>query len=474
MQLNQRILSGRYQLLEVVGQGGMATVYKAKDLTLNRTVAVKILNPELTHEEEFIQRFIWEAKATGRLSHENIVSVYDIKNENQTYFMVMEFVDGITLKELIQREGKLPVEKVISIGIQICDALAHAHQQGIIHRDIKPQNIICTTDQQYRITDFGISRFIKDSSKLTKTGNVVGSVYYFSPEQAQGKSVDITSDLYSFGVVLYEMVTGQPPYDAPEKVAIALKHIHDEIPNPKELNPDLPEALAQLIKKAMAKQPQDRFRSAIEMKKELEQIKASLQSTQPTTTVSTPKTPTPEKTQTTHHRAKIIWGITTVASVVLFSLFYAFYAEAKFFSKPTTTPTEKKEEQKTVTKPTSVKNQPSTALNKQPQQPKKAKPKPKKPKHEKHSTKPKDYIIVVGSFQQKENAKRLLTKLKENGFKASIRESTVFGNTLYRVIGGEFHTHHEAEKELNKIKHSGIEGTNEAVIVDLTKTKKHK
>lgn len=466
--LSQTILAERYQLLEVVGQGGMATVYKAKDLVLNRIVAIKILDPQRTHEKELIQRFLWEAKATGRLSHENIVNIYDIKNENQTYFMVMEYVDGITLKELIQQEGKLSTEKAIQIAIKICDALTHAHQNGIIHRDIKPQNIICTADHQYRITDFGISRFIQDPSNLTKTGNVVGTVHYVSPEQAQGKPVDITTDLYSLGVVLYEMVIGQPPYDAPEQIAIALMHIHHNIPNPKERNPELPNALAELIQKAMAKQASDRFQSAEEMKEKLEQIQTMIYA-------NTSDSNSSQQTKA-NQRAKKIWGITTVVSVLFLTLFFTFYAEAKFFQKqPTNEKKEMPEQTLPLPKQSPTEKHPAPS-NQQPKQPdlpnKEKKDEPTDQPVQQSPPQTTNYIIVVGSFQQQEHANRLMKNLNQQGFRTTIQTSTVFGSRLYRVVAGEFSSIIEAEQHLKQIKQSGIEGTQNAVLVDMTAIKK--
>lgn len=471
MRLNQNILAQRYQLLETIGNGGMATVYKAKDLALNRIVAVKVMNPELTHEKEFIQRFTWEAKATGSLSHENIVSIYDVGNDQRTYYMVMEYVDGITLKELIHQKGKIPPDEAIDIASQICDALAHAHQNQIIHRDIKPQNIMCSADGHYRITDFGIARLTRSSSNLTKTGIVMGSVHYFSPEQAQGKQVDFTTDLYSLGVVLYEMVTGRPPYDAPEHIAVALMHIQSEIPHPKEHNPDLPDALIDIIKKAMAKQPKDRFRSAMEMKQALQSIKTN---TPPVMQTDEPFTTPPAAQKTKKRIPKIVWGITTFASILLITLFGYSYAEANFFKKES--PTSKMqdlEEPITHTNPPSPVQPEKPVIKEEPPVHKKEKkPQQENKPHEKKSAKKGDFIIFIGSFEQKENAERLSKRLNEKGIQTNIQQSIVFGKTMHRVIGGEFESRQEAEQQLDKIKQSGIKGTSDAIIVNLNELKK--
>lgn len=479
MLLNQNLLSERYQLLEIIGQGGMATVYKARDLTLNRLVAIKVMNPELTREKEFIQRFIWEAKATGSLSHKNIVSIYDAGSENQTYYMVMEYVDGITLKELIQQKGIIPVDEAIAIASQICDALDHAHQNDIIHRDIKPQNIMCSADGYYRITDFGISRLTRSSSKLTKTGLVMGSVHYFSPEQAQGKPVDHTTDLYSLGVVLYEMLTGQLPYDASEQIAVALMHIQQKIPNPQDQNPDIPDALCKLIEKAMAKNPKNRFQSALEMKEALQSLHTKSLVNQPETKQETSitsqqtstKKPVPKK-----RNPKIVWGTVSAVVAVFITLFLYSIAEANFFKEQTVEPSASKHlDIETSQAPPIAEEEKPIVEDEKNDKPKQEKPKTdKQPEHKKEKPKPKkgDFIIVIGSFTERENAERLSKQLDEKGFQTTIQKSIVFGQTMHRVIGGEFETKAEAEQQLEQMKQSGIKGTQNAIIIKLEKTKK--
>ncbi|OYD07565.1 protein kinase domain-containing protein [Paludifilum halophilum] len=261
-------LGGRYQIIERVGGGGMAVVYKAKDLILERYVAVKVMNQSLSHDEGFIRRFNREAKAAGSLSHPNVVNVYDVGCEQSTHYMVMEYIEGESLMERILDRGRIPAEEAVKIAEQVCEGLAHAHENGIVHRDIKPHNIMATRDGRYKLTDFGISR-LSNSSTITQTGSVMGSVHYFSPEQAQGHEIGQGSDIYSMGIVLYEMVTGRLPFDGEEAVAIALKHLKESVPDPREINPDIPEGICQIIFRAMEKDVHRRFHSVREMKEAL-------------------------------------------------------------------------------------------------------------------------------------------------------------------------------------------------------------
>lgn len=271
--LQGKKIAGRYLLQSVLGNGGMATVYRARDMVIDRAVAVKVMNEKLGDDEEFVKRFILEARANGRLSQANIVNVYDAGNEGRTFYMVMELIDGITLKELIERKGgKLTEREAVSAAMQICEGLAHAHQNGVIHRDVKPHNIMCTTDGKFKIADFGIARFSEKAISITKTGTVMGSIHYFSPEQATGSHVSYPSDLYSLGIVLYEMVTGELPFDAPENLEIAFKHLNEPPPNPKEKNPEISDELCQIILKALQKKPEDRFQSAKEMRQALQTL----------------------------------------------------------------------------------------------------------------------------------------------------------------------------------------------------------
>ncbi|MBA4541891.1 MULTISPECIES: protein kinase [Thermoactinomyces] len=263
-------LAGRYEILHLLGGGGMAVVYKAKDLLLDRFVAVKVMNDSLGHDPDFVRRFIREAKAAGSLSHANVVSIYDVGREGDIFYMVMECVEGPSLIEVIRKEGTLTPEKTVMIASQICDALAHAHKNGIIHRDIKPHNILVSPDELYKVTDFGIS-YTPRASTITQKGYVMGSAHYFSPEQASGGEIHFSSDLYSLGIVIYEMLTGSVPFDGESSISVALKHIHDPVPDPRELNPRIPEELCQVIMKALEKDPLKRYQTAQEMKQALQQ-----------------------------------------------------------------------------------------------------------------------------------------------------------------------------------------------------------
>ena len=268
MDLIGRYIAGRYEMLEKVGNGGMATVYKAKDRVLNRFVAVKVLKEEFTTDEEFIRRFNIEAQSAAGLTHPNIVSVYDVGHEDEIHFIVMELIQGKTLKEIIKEEGTLPWKWSVNIAIQIASALEAAHKNNIVHRDIKPHNIIITEDGVAKVTDFGIAKAVSNST-ITAFGTTIGSVHYFSPEHARGGFTDAKSDLYSLGIVMYEMLTGRVPFDADTPVSIALKHMQEKPVEPIKLNPSIPFALNQIIVKAMQKDPAARYQSATEMLKDL-------------------------------------------------------------------------------------------------------------------------------------------------------------------------------------------------------------
>ena len=265
MILEGKILGNRYEIIEKVGNGGMATVYRAEDKILKRNVAVKVLKDEFTTDEEFIKRFEIEAQSAARLTHPNIVSIYDVGSENNLYYIVMELIRGKTLKEIIMEErGPLPWKWSINVAIQIASALEMAHRNNIIHRDIKPHNIIITEDGIAKVTDFGIAKAVSNST-ITAFGTTIGSVHYFSPEHARGGYTDAKSDLYSLGVVMYEMVTGRVPFDADTPVSVALKHMQEEPQEPIEINPNLPSAVNRIIMKALKKDTTLRYQSATDM-----------------------------------------------------------------------------------------------------------------------------------------------------------------------------------------------------------------
>ncbi len=264
-----RLLGNRYKLLENVGEGGMARVYRGMDTKLNRLVAVKVLYEQFANDPDFLRRFKQEAKAAAKLSHPNIVNIYDEGEEDDVHYIIMEYVDGYTLKDLILRDSRLKPEEAVQIAIQICDALAHAHSQNVIHRDIKPQNIILTGEGRVKVTDFGIARAAADTT-ITYGRSLLGSVYYSSPEQARGNCTDPKSDLYSLGVLLYEMLTGVVPFSGESPISIALKHLQEDVVPPGNLVPDLPAVLEDVILKAMRKERQLRYNNALELRNDLE------------------------------------------------------------------------------------------------------------------------------------------------------------------------------------------------------------
>ncbi|SHH51573.1 Stk1 family PASTA domain-containing Ser/Thr kinase [Clostridium intestinale] len=266
------ILGDRYELQEKIGEGGMSLVYKARDKKLNRFIAVKILKHEFIDNEDIVDKFKKEATAIANLNDPYIVNVLDVGSQDDYNYIVMEYVKGKTLKELIREKGRIPYDLALNFSTQIAKALDCAHKNNIIHRDIKPQNILVTEEGSLKVTDFGIAKST-NSSTITNTSNVIGSAHYFSPEQAKGNYIDSRTDLYSLGVVIYEMVTGRVPFDADSPVSVALKHIQEEVVPPKNINSAVPESLNKLILKAMEKEQIKRYQSAKEMIVDLDKIK---------------------------------------------------------------------------------------------------------------------------------------------------------------------------------------------------------
>lgn len=266
------VLGNRYEIVEKIGEGGMALVYKAKCNLLNRYVAVKILREEFTKDEKFIENFRRESQAAASLSHPGIVGMYDVGvQDDNIHYIVMEYVEGETLSKIIKEEGKLSIIRAVDIAKQIALALEHAHKNHIIHRDIKPHNILITYDWKIKVADFGIAKAVT-SSTITNSEDVIGSVHYFSPEQARGGYVDDKSDIYSLGIVLYEMVTGSVPFQADSPISIALKHINDEIKPPSSINDEIPKSLESIILKATQKNQVRRYKSAREFYIDLEKV----------------------------------------------------------------------------------------------------------------------------------------------------------------------------------------------------------
>ena len=266
-----RLLDGRYEILEAIGFGGMAVVYKARCHRLNRLVAIKILKDELSKDEEFRNRFHAESQAVAKLNHPNIMSVHDVSTHEGTDYIVMELIDGITLKQYMEKKGTLNWKETLHFAMQIAKALEHAHSQGIVHRDIKPHNVMVLKNGSAKVTDFGIARLMSQSNTLTK--EALGSVHYISPEQAKGGRVDNRSDLYSLGVVMYEMMTGRAPYDGDSPVAVAIQHINGGAVMPSVLNPNIPGGLEQIIMKCMATDPGQRYNSATALLYDLEELR---------------------------------------------------------------------------------------------------------------------------------------------------------------------------------------------------------
>lgn len=270
-----RQLGGRYEVLGRIGGGGMALVYKAHDILLNRYVAVKVLRQQYVNDEEFIRRFRREAQSAASLSHPNIVSIYDVGQELEVHYIVMEYVEGVTLNDVIKERAPLQVEEAVHFASQICDALDHAHVNQIIHRDIKPHNILIGKNGRVKVTDFGIARAASASS-ITQTGSVVGSVHYFSPEHAKGTATGAKSDLYSLGIVLYQMLTAKLPFIGESPISVALKHLQETIVEPRKVNPLIPQSVENIILKAVRKNQEERYQSAKEMQADLETSLTSL------------------------------------------------------------------------------------------------------------------------------------------------------------------------------------------------------
>ena len=263
------MINDRYQIIRMIGEGGMANVYLAHDTILDRDVAVKILRGDLANDEKFVRRFQREAIAASSLSHPNIVEMYDVGEDDGKYFIVMEYVEGKTLKSLIKKRGALTIPEVIDIMLQLTSGIACAHDSYIIHRDIKPQNVLILDDGRVKITDFGIAMAL-NSNELTQTNSVMGSVHYLPPEQASGSGSTIKSDIYSLGILMYELLTGKVPFKGENAVEIAIKQMKEQIPSVHEYNPEIPQSIENIVLRACAKNPKNRYDSVVEMHNDLE------------------------------------------------------------------------------------------------------------------------------------------------------------------------------------------------------------
>ena len=256
------LIADRYEIIEKIGSGGMSDVYRARCHKLNRFVAIKVLKQEFSEDENFVSKFRIEAQSVAGLTHANIVNVYDVGDEAGIYYIVMELVEGITLKNYIDKKGKLVPKEAVSIAIQVAQGIEAAHNHGIVHRDIKPQNIIISREGKVKVTDFGIARA---ASSNTINSNVMGSVHYISPEQARGGYSDYKSDIYSFGIMLFEMLTGRVPFEGDTTVSIALKHIQEEVPSVRDVDDTIPIAVSQIVEKCTRKRKENRYDSATEL-----------------------------------------------------------------------------------------------------------------------------------------------------------------------------------------------------------------
>jgi hypothetical protein len=321
------VIAGRYELLELVGSGGMSSVWRSHDRLLDRTVAIKVLHEQFASDEEYVERFRREARSVAQLSHPNIVTVIDRGEDQSRQFIVFEFVEGENLKQLIRRTGPLPVRDAVQMALQMARALSFAHGRGLVHRDVKPQNVLLNDDGQAKMTDFGIARSV-DVQGVTITGTVLGTSEYISPEQARGEQVNALSDVYSLGVVLYELLTGSVPFRGENFVAIALKHVHEPAPDVLELRPETPPRVAMAVERAMAKNPADRFQSMGELCSELE---ASLHDLDPAseeaTMIARPAgRPEPRRRAERRKRRRggFLWPIAAVLGVFAVSALAAF------------------------------------------------------------------------------------------------------------------------------------------------------
>jgi serine/threonine-protein kinase len=291
------LIAGRYELEELVGSGGMSSVYRAHDRLLERSVALKILHEQFTRDDDYVERFRREARAVAQLTHPNIVTVIDRGEQDGRQFIVFEYVDGLNLKELVEQEGPLSPRDAIELALQVARGLAFAHEQGLVHRDVKPQNVLIDADGRAKVTDFGIARSL-DVDGMTITGTIMGTSNYIAPEQARGQAVDEQTDVYSLGCVLYELLAGEVPFDGDNFVAVAMRHVNEAVPSVREIRPDVSPRLDWAIQQAMAKVPEERFESMDDFAAELEACDVELDGGVGATVIApvrSPRSPRPKR-----------------------------------------------------------------------------------------------------------------------------------------------------------------------------------
>ena len=314
------VIAGRFELVELIGKGGMSSVYKAQDRLLDRMVAIKILHPHFTEDEEYVERFRREARAVAQLSHPNIVTVIDRGEDAGRQYIVFEYVEGENLKELLERTGPMPVRDALVMALQMARALEFAHGRGLIHRDVKPQNVLLNPDGQAKMTDFGIARSI-DVQGVTITGTILGTSEYIAPEQARGEQVDAQTDVYSMGVVLYELLTGGVPFEGDNFVTVALRHVNEPVPSVLDRRPEVPARVAMAVERSMAKYPAERFQSMDELSEELEHCLAELEpeSDEATMIVRRPPSARPQRTRPPKKRRRlgVLWPAAAVVAVLV-------------------------------------------------------------------------------------------------------------------------------------------------------------
>jgi len=309
------VIAGRYELLEMIGKGGMSSVYKAHDRLLDRQIAVKILHPHFTEDEEYVERFRREARAVAQLSHPNIVTVIDRGEDEGRQYIVFEYVEGENLKQLLERTGPMAVRDALLLALQMARALAFAHGRGLIHRDVKPQNVLLNAGGQAKMTDFGIARSV-DVQGVTITGTVLGTSEYIAPEQARGERVDAQTDVYSLGVVLYELLVGGVPYEGETFVTVALKHVNEPVPPVLERRPDVPPRVALAVERAMAKSPDERFSSMQQLVDELEGCLDELDPGDEQVTMISRQPVAAKQPRRRKRRLGVLWPIAAVLAVL--------------------------------------------------------------------------------------------------------------------------------------------------------------